>query len=318
MKSVVCAYGAVGHACLEALLDAGAKVGLVVTHEDAPGENIWFPSVAHLAERHGIEVVRPVEVNGVESQAAVAAAEPDYLFSFYFRQMMAPALLALPSGGALNLHGSFLPRYRGRAPVNWVLVHGETDTGVTLHYMDEKPDHGDIVAQRRIAIGRDDTALVLTQKIAAAGADVVRETYPLLVAGRAPRRPQDHAAATYFGGRRPEDGRLDWARPADELRNLVRAVTDPWPGAFSEFRGRRLFVWRAETRSSERQCAPGVVFVDAGGRPLVTTSAGMLELQDVTWGDGSRQSGHAWVRAAGIADGESFDPAPGAERGGSR
>ena len=116
MRSVVCAYGAVGHACLEALLSEGADVGLVLSHEDSPGENIWFPSVAELARAHGVEVMLPVDVNAPEVLAAVSAVEPDFLFSFYFRQMMGRSLLESPTRGALNLHGSFLPRYRGRAP----------------------------------------------------------------------------------------------------------------------------------------------------------------------------------------------------------
>ena len=167
------------------------------------------------------------------------------MFSFYFRQILKPALLAIPSRGALNLHGSLLPRYRGRCPVNWVLVHGETETGVTLHYMEPTPDTGDIVAQRRVPITDDDTALTLNRKLGEAARELLRVTFPALLAGTAPRMPQDHTRATTFGGRRPEDGRLAWRRPARELYNLVRAVTHPYPGAFTTWAGTKLLVWKA-------------------------------------------------------------------------
>jgi methionyl-tRNA formyltransferase len=305
---VVCAYGEVGHAGLAELLDLGADVAMVVTHADAAGENIWFRSVAELARSAGVPTIVPDDVNSDEAVAAIAGVAPDFLFSFYFRQMMKARVLALPSRGAFNLHGSLLPRYRGRAPVNWVLVHGETETGLTLHEMDEKPDHGDIVAQRRVEIGRDDTALSLTRKLAAAARVLLREAYPALAAGTAPRRKQDHARSSYFGGRKPADGAVDWTRPAEAIRNLVRAVTDPWPGAFTALRGRKLFVWAAATRDVTSAAAPGTVLPDPDGRLLVATGDGVLELVDVSWDGGARAGGAAWVKAAGVAAGERFDP----------
>lgn len=309
MPHVVCAYGEVGHEALAELLDLGADVGLVVTHEDAPGEKIWFRSVAALARSAGIPVVTPDDVNTDDSVATIAAVKPDFLFSFYYRSMMKPRVLALPSRGALNLHGSYLPRYRGRAPVNWVLVNGETETGVTLHEMDEKPDHGAIVAQRRIAIGRDDTALSLTRKLAAESRLLLREIYPKLMDGSAPRTPQDHRQSSYFGGRKPSDGAIVWTQPAESIRNLVRAVTDPWPGAFTSFDGRRVLVWRAETRPASRAGAtPGEVVADdrGGDALLVATGEGLLEIADVAWDGGETMTGAAWARAAGLAPGARF------------
>jgi UDP-4-amino-4-deoxy-L-arabinose formyltransferase/UDP-glucuronic acid dehydrogenase (UDP-4-keto-hexauronic acid decarboxylating) len=310
VRTVVCAYGEVGHESLAELLALGVEVVLVVTHRDSPGERIWFRSVAELARSAGVPVVTPDDVNAEDAVRAIEAARPEILFSFYFRQMMRPRVLELASRGALNLHGSLLPRYRGRAPVNWALVRGESETGVTLHYMDEKPDHGDVVAQRRVAIARDDTALSLTRKLAAEARLLLRESVPLLAAGRAPRTPQDHAAATYFGGRRPEDGEIDWAKPAEEIRNLVRAVTDPWPGAFTSLGGRPVYVWWVETRPQARAAAPGTLSVDAAGRVLVATGDGALELCDVSWQGGERRSGAAWASAAGITGGMRFDEPP--------
>lgn len=309
MPHVVCAYGEVGHEGLAELLDLGADVGLVVTHEDAPGEKIWFRSVAALARSAGVPVVTPDDVNTEESVAAIGALRPDFLFSFYYRLMMKPRVLASPSRGALNLHGSYLPRYRGRAPVNWVLVNGETETGVTLHEMDDKPDHGAIVAQRRIAIARDDTALSLTRKLAAESRLLLREVYPKLLDGSAPRTPQQHGQSSYFGGRKPADGEIDWTRSAESIRNLVRAVTDPWPGAFTSLDGRRVLVWWAETRpAATAAAAPGTVVADdrGGDALLVATGDGLLEIRDAAWDGGETMAGAAWARAAGLAPGARF------------
>ena len=310
MRVVVCAYSEVGHACLDELLRMGADVRLVVTHRDSPGEAIWFGSVADRAREAGVPVILPDDANAPGAVEAVAAAEPDLLFSLYFRQMMKRPLLEAARRGALNLHGSLLPAYRGRSPVNWVLVNGETETGVTLHYMDEKPDHGDVVARRRVAIDRDDTALTLTRKLAAAGRETMRDAFPLLESGRAPRLPQDHSRSSYFGGRRPADGAIDWAWPAERVRNLVRAVTEPWPGAFTHFRGEPLLVWWAETAPAVAGAAPGEIVggAGAGGAPRVACGEGSLDLVSVGW-RGEKMDGARWLAAVRPAPGARFDAA---------
>ncbi|MBU6282965.1 formyltransferase [bacterium] len=308
MRIVVCAYSEVGHACLDELLRMGADVALVVTHRDSPGESIWFGSVADRARAAGVPTLLPDDANAPEVVEAIAAARPDLLFSFYFRQMMKRSLLATARHGALNLHGSLLPAYRGRAPVNWVLVNGETETGVTLHYMDEKPDHGDVVARRRVAIDRDDTALTLTRKLAAAGRETMREALPLLESGRAPREPQDHARSSYFGGRKPADGAIDWTWPAERVRNLVRAVTEPWPGAFTHLGGEPLLVWWAETAPALEGARPGAIVpgAGAGGVPRVACGEGAIDLVSVGW-RGEKTDGARWLAAAGPAPGARFD-----------
>jgi len=308
VRIVVCAYSEVGHACLDELLRMGADVRLVVTHRDSPGEAIWFGSVAGRAREAGVPVLLPDDANAPGVVDEVAAARPDLLFSFYFRQMMKRPLLGTPRHGALNLHGSLLPAYRGRAPVNWVLVNGETETGVTLHYMDEKPDHGDVVARRRVAIDRDDTALTLTRKLAAAGRETMREALPLLEAGRAPREPQDHARSSYFGGRGPADGAIDWTWPAERVRNLVRAVTEPWPGAFTHLGGEPLLVWWAETAPAVPGARPGEIVAGAGadGVPRVACGEGAIDLVSVGW-RGEKTDGARWLAAARPVPGACFD-----------
>ncbi len=201
--AVVFAYHNVGVRCLLTLLAHGVRVPLVVTHVDAPEETIWFDSVAATAAEHAIPVIAPDDPGAPDVVRRIAALRPDFIFSFYYRRMLKPALLALPSRGALNMHGSLLPCYRGRAPVNWAVLHGERMTGATLHYMAEKPDSGDIVAQTAVPILPDDTAREVFDKVTVAAQTTLDAVLPALLAGTAPRHPQDLRAGSYFGGREP-------------------------------------------------------------------------------------------------------------------
>ena len=304
MRSVVFAYHDIGYVALQELLRAGADVAAVITHDDDPREEIWFRSVRQLAARHGCPVFAPDSVNTPEWIARVRAWQPDFLFSFYYRKLLAKAVLAIPTRGALNLHGSLLPKYRGRCPVNWVLIHDERETGVTLHYMEEKPDRGDIVAQRAVPIVDADTAHTLYAKLTEAAAALLRETYPRLCAGTAPRIPQDHARASYFGGRRPADGRIDWSQPARTIFNLVRAVTHPYPGAFGEWDGRTLYVWDAAPAppGPDRGVPPGTV---TAVHPELRVQAGRgeLQLRRVQLESDAELSGPAWAERHSIREG---------------
>ncbi len=231
-RAVVFAYHNVGVRCLRVLLARGVDVALVLTHEDQSGEEIWFDSVARNARWHGLPVLTPDNPNEGEALARVAAAEPDYIFSFYYRRMLAAPLLALARRGAFNMHGSLLPRYRGRAPVNWAVLHGEEQTGATLHQMVEKPDAGAIVDQEAVPILPDDTAFEVFQKVTVAAEITLWRCLPALMAGTAPLRAQDLSRGSYFGGRTPADGAIDWQAGARTVHNLVRAVAPPYPGAF--------------------------------------------------------------------------------------
>jgi methionyl-tRNA formyltransferase len=244
-QAVVFAYHDVGVRCLRALLAHRVAVSLVVTHEDDPAEKVWFESVAQACEEHELPAIAPEDANSEPVRARVAACRPDFIFSFYYRRMLGAPLLACASRGALNMHGSLLPRYRGRAPVNWAVVRGERETGATLHYMADKPDAGDIVDQQAVPILPDDRAVDVMRKIAVAAELVMHRTLPALVAGTAPRRPQDLAQGSYFGARKPEDGRVDWSADALTVHNLVRGVAPPYPGALTTFAGRKARVLRS-------------------------------------------------------------------------
>lgn len=245
MKAIVLAYHNMGCAGLRALLRNGYEIAAVFTHPDDPKENVWFESVAEVAASHGIPVFAPEEINHPIWVERIREMQPDILFSFYYRNLIKPALLDIPTQGCLNLHGSLLPKYRGRVPINWVLVHGEKETGVTLHCMTPRPDDGDIVAQRRVAITEDDTAKTLFDKSVAQATAMLDEVLPQIANGTLRRTPQNHAEASYFGGRKPQDGLIQWAQSAQQVRNLIRAVTRPYPGAFTFSADRRFTIWSA-------------------------------------------------------------------------
>jgi len=244
-RAVVFAYHDVGVRCLRTLLAGGVDVPLVLTHTDAPGEVIWFDSVARHAAWHGIEVMTPQDPNVAAVVERVSAARPDFLFSFYYRSMLGGELLSLPARGAYNLHGSLLPKYRGRVPVNWAVLHGESETGATLHAMAAKPDAGDIVGQQAVPILPDDIAVEVFRKVAVAAELVLHRCLPPLIAGTAPHRAQDLAAGSYFGGRSARDGAIDWRRGIRAAHNLIRAVAPPYPGAFTEAEGTPLRILRS-------------------------------------------------------------------------
>jgi methionyl-tRNA formyltransferase len=245
---VLFAYHEMGYACMEALLAMGAPIVALFTHEDDPNEAIWWRSCAQLAREHGIATFTP---DGIDQswQERIAALKPAVIYSFYYRYLIQQSLLALAPRGAFNMHGSLLPKYRGRAPVNWMLVNGEREAGVTLHHMVARADAGDIVGQRSVAIDDLDTALTLYQKLVPLGVELINEFHPMIAAGCAPRHPQNITEGHYFGRRRPEDGRIDWNWPARRIFNLVRAVTHPYPGAFAIVDGRKLFIWKTRIAS---------------------------------------------------------------------
>jgi len=196
MKTVVLAYHSIGCIGIEALLQNGFEIAAVFTHKDNPQENIWFDSVAELAASRNLPVFAPEDINHPLWVRKIQEMQPDIIFSFYYRHLIKPSILSIPPQGCLNLHGSLLPRYRGRCPVNWVLVNGEKETGVTLHYMTPKPDDGDIVAQHKIGITDEDTAKTLFEKTEEASAALLNEILPKIKKGTASRKPQDHTRAS--------------------------------------------------------------------------------------------------------------------------
>jgi methionyl-tRNA formyltransferase len=277
-------YSEVGHDCLALLLGRGDNVVGLVTHEDDPREKIWFKTPAAVAREKGIPVFAPADPNTPDSVARLAALQPDLILSVYYRHLLGPQLLTLPRLGAFNMHGSLLPKYRGRAPINWAVLHGEPRIGMTLHRMVRRADAGAIVDQEGADIGPRDTAEQAFRQVLPCARRVLARQIDALLAGTAPGTPQDEAQATYFGGRKPEDGRISWTQSSRRIFNLVRAVTDPYPGAFTEVEAARLMVWWAELGSPATQGRAGTPGEILSVSPLVVATAdGALELTRTEW-----------------------------------
>ncbi len=287
-RVVVFGYHEVGYRCLEWLHDQGTDVAALYTHEDDPHEHLWFRSIKDLAVRRGIPVYTPSSVREGAILEAIRAARPDVIYSFYYRHMLPAPILAIPARGAYNMHGSLLPRYRGRVPINWAIINGERETGATLHHMVARADAGDIVDQERCPIGPEDTARDVFLKVTDAAVRVLARSHDAIIAGCAGRTPQDERLATTFGARRPEDGRIAWDQDGTAIFNFVRALTDPYPGAFSELRGERFVIWwgRPVSLAPGAPSRPGqVLSVD----PLVIgTRDGGFRVDRLTWIAGDR------------------------------
>ena len=272
-RIVLFAYSEVGCVCFEQLLKDGANVVLVFTHEDDPNEEIWFRSVKKIAEDNDIPVRTASKIGETEFDE-LRKADPELIFSFYYRAMIPKEVLELPRLGAYNIHGALLPKYRGRACVNWAVLNGETETGATLHVMTEFADRGDIIAQKSVPILFEDTAYDVFLKVAEASRDILVSSLSALESGTAKRTLQDETKATKFGRRRPEDGKIDWEKSALDIYNLVRAVTHPFPGAFTHWDGKKIYIWKAAT--AEGSAKPGEV---VSYKPmLIGTGSGLLKV----------------------------------------
>ena len=308
MKAVVFAYHDMGCTGIQALLDAGYDIEAIFTHPDNAGENNFFGSVARLAAEQGITVYAPEDVNHPLWVDRIRAMAPDVIFSFYYRNLLSDDILNLAPKGAFNLHGSLLPKYRGRAPLNWVLVNGEKETGVTLHRMTNRADAGDIVAQQTVAIADSDVALSLHRKLCVASQTLLGDALPKIRSGQTQERAQNDAEATYVGRRTPEDGRLTWEKPAQELHNLVRAVSDPWPGAFGYVGTNKFIVWKSRVRTDMAAAKPGTVLSVA---PLVVACGeGALEIVTGQSANGVYMQGTQLAPAMGLVAGALLSSRP--------
>jgi methionyl-tRNA formyltransferase len=277
VRIVLFGYGEMGCTGLEFLLSQKEDVAAVITHRDDPAEKRWYRSLVEVATSAKVPVVYGEEV---DLRKTVAGLKPELILSFYYRSMIPMEVLTIAPRGALNLHGSKLPRLRGRAPINWALVECEEETGVTLHHMVKAPDAGDIVAQRAWTIGARDTAKDLFFRAVDEAKLLLRDLWPTVRDGKAPRIPQDAEKATYRGRRRPDDGRIDWSQPTKRIDGLVRAVTDPFPGAFTTVQGRKLMVWQGLPALGKG--SPGTLIEES----LVATSDGAYRIERCEYADG--------------------------------
>lgn len=287
MKVLIFAYHNIGYTCIDELLKLGANISAVVTHKDSKNENVWFKSVEEIARKNNIPVFTPEskELKNETFLRIINKFNPDIIFSFYYRHILPESILRIPKIGAFNLHGSYLPAYRGRCPVNWVIINGGKSTGVTLHYMGKSPDSGDIIAQKKVPISPHDTSFTLFKKMDKSAGILIRETYPRIITGNIKPVVQNVKKASYFGGRKSEDGIIKWDDSAQKIYNLIRAVTHPYPGAFTFLDGKKLFIWNSalsKRTNASKKIKPGTiikVFPSTG--MLINTGKGLLIAKSV-------------------------------------
>lgn len=262
MRVVFMGYQTWGHITLDAVLRAGHEVPLVVTHptSDHAYETIWADSVRALAESRGIPVIECQRACPVRVGDAVREARADVILSSDWRTWLDPRIYEIPPHGALNIHDALLPRYAGFAPLNWAILNGETETGVTVHWMNELFDLGDILLQERVPIGPDETVTEVFRRTLPLFDTLAVRALELLDSGDPPRTRQDPSQATFFHKRSECDSLIDWREPRGRIRNLIRAQSDPYPNAFTFHQGRKLKVKRASLAASTYCGSPGRVF----------------------------------------------------------
>lgn len=308
MKAVVFAYHDMGCVGVQALLDAGFDIAAIFTHADNAQENAFFGSVARLAAERGIPVYAPDDVNHPLWVDRITELKPEVIFSFYYRNLLGEAILNSARIGAFNLHGSLLPAYRGRAPLNWVLVNGETQTGVTLHRMISRADAGAIIAQQAVEIADADDALSLHRKLTESAKHLLEGALPTLKSGTFSETAQDESKASYVGRRTPEDGRLEWEKPAQTLHNLVRAVSDPWPGAFSFVGTHKFIVWKSRVRSDVAPARAGTVI--SVSPLIIACGEGALEVMTGQTEKGVYMQGAQLAQSLGLVAGALLSSKP--------
>jgi methionyl-tRNA formyltransferase len=308
MRVVFMGYQTWGHRVLEALLESEHEVPLVITHpaSDHEYETIWNDSVVALAERHRIPVVECRYANGDEVLERVRALAPDILVSSDWRTWVAPQLYSLARYGAINLHDALLPRYGGFAPLNWALINGEPEVGVTAHFMNEEFDMGDIILQHRVPVDDKDTVTDLFHKTIVLFAPIALEALALIESGRTAWTKQDPSGATFFHKRSAEDSRIDWTLSAKRIVNLVRAQVDPYPNAFAYYRGERIRVLGASVSQRCLGGTPGRIFRPEGegvavvcGPAAPTGQEFAVVLERVRTDDGREHSGTRFFERMG-------------------
>jgi methionyl-tRNA formyltransferase len=250
----------------------------VVTQPDRPrgrGHRILLSPVKEAALEAGVAVYQPEKIKSDAAFDFFTRTAPDVVVIIAYGQIIPQRLLDIPRLGWINLHGSLLPRYRGAAPINWAIVNGETRTGVTTMQVDRGLDTGPILLQHEVEVGSDETAPELAARLAAVGAPLVTRTLRNLDSGELDPQPQDGSAATFAPLLKREDGRIDWGPPAQAVYNRIRGL-EPWPGAFSTFRGKGCHIWGRPAGETRTAAMPGAIFFSRGAGSMVDSSGPLL------------------------------------------
>lgn len=308
MRVVTFGYQTWGHRTLQALLDSEHEVALAVTHpkSDHAYERIWADSVADLADQHGIPVLIRNRVDDEELMSRLKEADPDIIVANNWRTWIPPEIFNLPRHGALNVHDSLLPAYAGFSPLIWALLNGESEVGVTAHLMNSELDGGDIVVQRAVPVGLNDTSTDLFYKTVDLIGPTTVEALALIASGRTDWIRQDRSKASFFHKRSTEDSRIDWTWPAEGIHRLVRAQSDPYPNAFTFYRGERIRILRASVSQTRYGGTPGRVFIQEGDGVVIVAGPDAwrgqnrgLAIERVRTDDGSEYAATEYFRTMG-------------------
>jgi methionyl-tRNA formyltransferase len=300
---------------LGVLIDSEAEIAEVVTMPaERAGSTSGFVDLEPLAQAHGIAVRRCTDINSAESVQRVRELRPDLMVVTGWTRLLSAELLGVPAHGVVGFHASLLPHYRGRAPVNWAILRGEAVAGNTMMYLDPGTDTGDIIDQQPVPITPDDTCATVYAKVGEAGAGMLGHHLPALLAGTAPRRPQGPADGPPLPKRTPGMGITDWNRPARAVHDWIRALTWPYPGAFTFLAGRKVLLW-ASAVAPAGAAGPGgaageVLGWDADG-VRVRAGHGVVLLTSVSDAGGSAGPAAAWAERNGVRPWERFEPVPG-------
>ena len=290
---------------LRRLHESPNAVVAVVTNPDRPkgrGRQKVPPPVKRAANRWGYTVIQPSSGKDPWLREKLEALRPDLLVVIAYGQILPPSVLEIPRLGPINVHASLLPRYRGPAPIQWAIINGDRQTGVTTMWMAEGMDTGNLLLQQSVAIAPDETSGSLHRKLAETGGELVIDTMDGLASGQLSATPQDESSVTYAPMLKKEDGHIDWTRSAKTLDCLIRGV-NPWPGAFTFLSHKRLKIFRAEPRDVQVQERPGIVVDGFPGDLEVATGKGVLRLKELQLESGKRLSVDAFVRGCPIPPG---------------
>ena len=297
---------------LGVLLDSGVEITEVVTlPAERAASTSGFVDLEPLARAHGIEVRRCADINSADSVRHVRKLRPDLMVVTGWTRLLSAELLGVPPRGVVGFHASLLPRYRGRAPVNWAILRGEARTGNTMMYLDAGTDTGDIIDQQAVPIGPDDTCATVYAKVGEAGADMLGRHLRTLLDGTAPRRPQGPADGPPLPKRTPGMGITDWNRPARAVHDWIRALTWPYPGAFGFLAGRKIMLWASALDGAGAAGVAGeVVGWDEDG-VRVATADGAILLSSMSDAGDAPGPAAAWAERNGLRPGGVFEPVPG-------
>ncbi len=277
---------------LEALLKSDDQVVGVVTQPDRPkgrGQEVIPSPIKVVCQREGISMLQPLKMKAPEFMEALRPWKPDVIAVTAFGRILPPAILALPPRGCINVHGSLLPKYRGAGPVQWAVINGERETGITTMMMDEGMDTGDMLLQERVVIRPDDTAGTLALRLAEVGGRLLVDTLRQLKAGTLSPQPQDPSLATMAPLLTKEDGLIDWTLPAMDIANRVRGLS-PWPGAYTYVNGERWILWRVAVSEGSQGVVAGTVTQVTKDRVEVATGRGTIQIVEIQPSNGRRMT----------------------------